>query len=118
MSASATFSAKATTIPRRLGALSRYSMRHDQTHACQHYRSYHNNDYTVGWVCALPAELATAQEMLDEEHLDLELYALDSIGGHKVAGRIGDNPAAAVWTRMQATFKAIRFGLRWALAAV
>ncbi|KAF2993765.1 hypothetical protein E8E13_001931 [Curvularia kusanoi] len=84
------------------------------------------DDYTVGWVCALPVELAAAQEMLDEEHPDLEhdpadndenLYALGSIGGHNVvivclpAGRIGNNPAAAVATQMWATFKKIRFGL-------
>ncbi|RYN56949.1 hypothetical protein AA0117_g13239 [Alternaria alternata] len=83
-------------------------------------------DYTVGWVCALPVELAAAQEMLDEEHPDLErdladndenLYALGSIGGHNVAivclpaGRIGNNPAASVATQMRATFKKIRFGL-------
>jgi nucleoside phosphorylase len=78
----------------------------------------------VGWMCALPVELAAAQEMLDEEHHDLErdpadktLYALGSIGGHNVAiaclpaGRIGNNPATAVSTQMRATFKAIRFGL-------
>ena len=29
------------------------------------------SDYTVGWVCALPIELAAAQELLDEEHEDL-----------------------------------------------
>ncbi|KAF2443471.1 hypothetical protein P171DRAFT_389689, partial [Karstenula rhodostoma CBS 690.94] len=84
------------------------------------------DDYTVGWVCALPVELAAAQEMLDEEHPDLErdpadndenLYALGSIGGHNVAigclpaGRIGNNPAAAVATQMRATFKKMRFGL-------
>jgi nucleoside phosphorylase len=83
-------------------------------------------DYTVGWICALPIELAAAQEMLDEEHDDLErdlddndenLYALGSIGGHNVvivclpAGRIGNNPAAAVATQMRATFKGLRFGL-------
>ncbi|KAH8724299.1 hypothetical protein GQ44DRAFT_750330 [Phaeosphaeriaceae sp. PMI808] len=83
-------------------------------------------DYTVGWICALPVELAAAQEMLDEEHDDLErnlgdndenLYALGSIGGHNVAivclpaGRIGNNPAAAVAAQMKATFKGIRFGL-------
>jgi nucleoside phosphorylase len=87
---------------------------------------YRRDDYTVGWVCALPIELAAAQEMLDEEHHNLErdpadndenLYALGSIGGHNVAivclpaGRIGNNPAAAVSTQMRATFKAIRFGL-------
>jgi nucleoside phosphorylase len=83
-------------------------------------------DYTVGWVCALPIELAAAQEMLDEEHPDLErdpadndenLYSLGSIGGHNVvivclpAGWIGNNPAAAVAMQMRASFKGIRFGL-------
>ena len=89
-------------------------------------RPLRRDDYTVGWVCALPIELAAAQEMLDEEHPDLahdpadndeNLYALGSIGGHNVvivclpAGRIGNNPAAAVATQMRATFKKIRFGL-------
>jgi nucleoside phosphorylase len=89
-------------------------------------RRLRRDEYTVGWVCALPVELAAAQEMLDEEHHDLErdpadndenLYALGSIGGHNVvivclpAGRIGNNPAAAVSAQMLATFKAIRFGL-------
>ncbi|KAF2728202.1 Pfs domain protein [Polyplosphaeria fusca] len=83
-------------------------------------------EYTVGWVCALPVELAAAQEMLDEEHQDLErdaddndenLYSLGSIAGHNVAivclpaGRIGNNPAAVVATQMKAAFKGIRFGL-------
>jgi nucleoside phosphorylase len=89
-------------------------------------RQLRRDDYTVGWVCALPVELAAALEMLDEEHHDLKrdpadndenLYALGSIGGHNVAivclpaGRIGNNPAAVVSTQMRATFKAIRFGL-------
>jgi nucleoside phosphorylase len=89
-------------------------------------RQLRHEDYTVGWVCALPIELAAAEEMLDEEHSDLSrtlgdndenLYTLGSIGGHNVvivclpAGRIGNNPAATVATQMRATFKAIRFGL-------
>jgi nucleoside phosphorylase len=89
-------------------------------------RQLRHEDYTVGWVCALPIELAAAQEMLDEEHSDLgrtlgdndqNLYTLGSIGGHNVAivclpaGRIGNNPAATVATQMRATFKAIRFRL-------
>jgi nucleoside phosphorylase len=89
-------------------------------------RQPRGDDYTVGWVCALPVELAAAQEMLDEEHHDLErnlhdndenLYVLGSIGGHNVvivclpAGRIGNNPAAMVATQMRTTFKKIRFGL-------
>src|ERR1700759_1299814 len=81
-------------------------------------------DYTVGWVCALPIELAAAQEMLDEEHEDLEpddhdhnLYSLGRINGHNVvivclpAGDIGTNPAATVATQMRSTFRSVRFGL-------
>jgi len=81
-------------------------------------------EYTVGWVCALPVELAAALEMLDEEHApperyenDENLYHLGSIAGHYVvivclpAGRIGNNPAAAVVTQLRATFKRIQFGL-------
>jgi nucleoside phosphorylase len=89
-------------------------------------RKLRRDEYTVGWVCALPVELAAAQEMLDEEHCDFDrdlcdsdenLYVLGSIGGHNVAivclpsGRIGNSPAAAVATQMRATFKAIRFGV-------
>jgi nucleoside phosphorylase len=85
------------------------------------------SDYTVGWPCALPIELAAAQEMLDEEHPDpnLErdpddndenLYVLGSSSGYNVAimyrpaGRIGDNPVDMA-TQMLARFKGIRFGL-------
>src|ERR1700761_6914935 len=80
--------------------------------------------YTVGWICALETELAAAQEMLDEEDEDFErdvhddnLYSLGSIAGHNVvivclpAGRIGNNPAAAVASQMRAAFRGIRFGL-------
>jgi nucleoside phosphorylase len=89
-------------------------------------RQLPRNEYTVGWVCALPVEFAAAQEMLDEEHANLQhqsgdndenTYALGSIGGHNVAivclpaGRIGNNPASAVAMQMRATFKGIRFGL-------
>jgi nucleoside phosphorylase len=78
----------------------------------------------VGWVCAIPIELAAAQEMLDEEHgpaqryvNDENLYYLGSVAGHNVvivcmpAGRIGNNPAAAVITQTKATFQGIKFGL-------
>ncbi|PVH94209.1 kinesin light chain [Periconia macrospinosa] len=89
-------------------------------------RQLPRNEYTVGWVCALPVEFAAAQEMLDEEHADLQhepgdndenMYALGSIGGHNVAigclpaGYIGTNSAAAVAMQMRATFKRIRFSL-------
>ncbi|KAN0071219.1 hypothetical protein V8E54_010650 [Elaphomyces granulatus] len=87
-------------------------------------RRLRHEEYTVGLVCALPIELAAAQEMLDEEHEDLKrdehdnnLYSLGRIGEHNVvivclpAGLIGNNPAAAVATQMKSTFRSMRFGL-------
>jgi nucleoside phosphorylase len=87
-------------------------------------RRLRREEYAVGWVCALPVELAAAQEMLDDEHEDLEqdendnnLYALGQVGGHNVvlaclpAGQTGIGSAAAVATQLKATFKWIRFGL-------
>jgi len=81
-------------------------------------------DYTVGWVCALPVELAAATVMLDEKHQSLphddndhNLYTLGSIGKHNVvlaclpAGQTGTNSAAAVATRMQSSFPSLRIGL-------
>lgn len=81
-------------------------------------------DYTVGWVSALPVELAAAAEMLDEEHPDLphhpnddNIYTLGRIGHHNVViaclptGRYGTASAATVAIRMQAKFPSLRFGL-------
>ena len=87
-------------------------------------RRLRHEEYTVGWVCALPIELAAAQEMLDEEHEVLEqdekdnnLYSLGRIGDHNVvivclpAGLMGNNPAATVATQMRSAFRSMRFGL-------
>jgi hypothetical protein len=81
-------------------------------------------DYTVGWVCALPIELAAATVMLDEKYQSLPhddkdpcLYTLGRIGEHNVvlaclpAGQIGTNSAAVVATRMQSKFPSLRIGL-------
>ncbi|OCK73411.1 WD40 repeat-like protein [Lepidopterella palustris CBS 459.81] len=81
-------------------------------------------DYTVGWVCALPIELAAALEMLDEDHDELDpgpndsnIYGLGRIGDHNVViaclpdGQIGVGPAATVAAQMKSTFPSIRFGL-------
>ncbi|KAJ5763893.1 hypothetical protein N7533_002574 [Penicillium manginii] len=47
-----------------------------------------NEEYTVGWICALPLELTAARGMLDEEHglprevpdlADKNTYVLGSI---------------------------------------
>jgi nucleoside phosphorylase len=89
-------------------------------------RQLRREDYTVGWVCALPIELAAAQAMIDEKHKDASreagdkdenVYCMGSVAGHNVvvgclpAGRIGVHSAAVVATQMQAAFKGIRFGL-------
>ena len=78
----------------------------------------------MGWVCALPVELAAARVMLDEEYEaldhkanDTNIYTLGRISEHNVviaclpAGHIGTNSAAAVAVRMQSAFTSIRFGL-------
>lgn len=87
-------------------------------------RHLHPCDYTVGWVCALPVELAAAAEMLDEEHEDLpqdpndsNLYTLGRISDHNVvivclpAGQIGNNAATAVAAQTKSKFTSMRFGL-------
>ncbi|KAI0598408.1 nucleoside phosphorylase domain-containing protein [Biscogniauxia sp. FL1348] len=83
-----------------------------------------SNDYTVGWVCALPKEQTAATAMLDEIHESLpkplsddNTYTLGSIGGHNVViaclpkGKIGTSSAATVAARMVDTFPSIKFGL-------
>ena len=83
-----------------------------------------HNDYTVGWVCALPKEQTAATAMLDQIHLDLSkppndhnTYTLGSIGRHNVVvaclpkGKYGTNSAATVATRMVGTFPSIKVGL-------
>ena len=87
-------------------------------------RNLRIQDYTVGWVCALPIELAAATEMLDEEHQDVpqdgndtNLYTLGRIGEHNVvlaclpAGQMGTSSAAAVAIQMQSKFTSLRFSL-------
>ncbi|KAK8066884.1 hypothetical protein PG997_013631 [Apiospora hydei] len=83
-----------------------------------------HEDYTVGWVCALPKEQTAAIAMLDERHESLpklsndsNAYTLGSIGRHNIViaclpkGKIGTSSAAEVASRMVGTFPRIRFGL-------
>ncbi|EXJ63522.1 uncharacterized protein A1O5_11571 [Cladophialophora psammophila CBS 110553] len=85
-------------------------------------RQLQREEYTVGWVCALDVELAATQEILDEEHKDLEQnehddnqYSLGRIGEYNIViiylpiGLIGSNPAATVATQIRSTFTSIRF---------
>ena len=90
-------------------------------------RSFSRNEhdkYTVGWICALPIEMAVAVGMLDERHDSLPQnrhdhnnYALGRIGSHHVAiaclpaGVTGVTSAARVASQMRSTFPALRFGL-------
>jgi nucleoside phosphorylase len=88
--------------------------------------------YTVGWICALPVEMAAARAMLDEEHgkpehfacagdiggaADGNNYFLGSIGGHNIVlaclplGSTGSASAATVAMHMQRTFTGVRIGL-------
>jgi nucleoside phosphorylase len=81
------------------------------------------DQYTVGWVCAIPIELAAAKAALDETHLNLPVgndpnsYTLGRIGNNNVvisclpAGRIGITSATALAIHMQSSFPSIQFGL-------
>src|SRR5215471_3106469 len=83
-----------------------------------------HQDYTVGWICALPSELTAAMALLDERHsalgqhaADVNSYTLGRMGQHNVviaglpAGQTGNNSAAIVAARMRSSFAGIRFGL-------
>ncbi|KAN0078747.1 hypothetical protein V8E54_005260 [Elaphomyces granulatus] len=83
-----------------------------------------HEDYSVGWVCALPLEMTAAKAMLDETHSNLSqpatdhnAYTLGKISGHNVvitclpSGVYGTTPAAVVVSKMSSTFPRIQFGL-------
>src|SRR2546423_6764438 len=85
-----------------------------------------HSDYTVGWISALPLELAAAMAMLDGDphpqlasrsSSDQNIYTLGNICGHNVvmaclpAGKTGIGYAAIVAQQMRSSFDSIRFGL-------
>jgi nucleoside phosphorylase len=89
-------------------------------------RQYAHEDYTIGWICALPkTELVAAAAMLDEEHpilpaadpKDVNSYLLGRIADHNVviaclpAETTGKVSAATVATNLIRSFPSIRFGL-------
>jgi hypothetical protein len=47
------------------------------THPFEYIQMPTRHDYRIGWICALPLELAAAQAMLDETHLPLPNVAED-----------------------------------------
>ncbi|KAJ5655493.1 nucleoside phosphorylase domain-containing protein [Penicillium longicatenatum] len=83
-----------------------------------------HSSYHIGWICALPIEMAAARCLLDESHPDLEQprtdtnsYALGSINSHNVviaclpSGVYGTTSAAIVAKQMITTFPNLSFGL-------
>ncbi|KAF3286210.1 hypothetical protein TWF970_009756 [Orbilia oligospora] len=83
-----------------------------------------HEDYTIGWIAALPLELAAAKMMLDlihtklpQESSDQNTYILGEIHGHNIAmaclpsGVYGTTSATIVVAHMLTTFRAIRFVL-------
>ncbi|KAJ6011039.1 hypothetical protein N7451_002451 [Penicillium sp. IBT 35674x] len=82
------------------------------------------DDYTVGWICALPLEMAAARLMLDSIHpslprpsADNNTYVLGNIGNHNIviaclpSGAYGTISAATVAMQLLSSFRSIRFGL-------
>src|SRR5579859_7758921 len=83
-----------------------------------------HEDYTVGWISALPTEAAAAVGMLDERHSTLPSrpqdnnnYTFGRVGAHNVviaclpSGVTGTISAAKVAIQMLSTFPGLRFGL-------
>ncbi|KAF4632251.1 hypothetical protein G7Y89_g5882 [Cudoniella acicularis] len=92
--------------------------------------TFNHNDYTIGWICALPSpEYAAALFMLDEEHprlprthADTNNYTLGQIGQHNVViaclpqGEYGLSSATNVASQMRHSFPNIQFGLMVGIA--
>jgi nucleoside phosphorylase len=83
-----------------------------------------HEDYTVGWICPLPLELAAARRMLDEEHENLpaerndhNVYTLGRIGTHNVVLAslpVGEHrvvSAAITVMDIMSTFPCLKIGL-------
>ncbi|KAE8396415.1 hypothetical protein BDV23DRAFT_192206 [Aspergillus alliaceus] len=87
-------------------------------------RRLSHEQYTVGWICALPLEMAAAIAMLDETHEDLPVksndgnaYTLGRIGKHNLviaclpSGQYGTTSATVVAIQLLSSFPSIKFGL-------
>lgn len=112
-------------ISRRLHALKR--KRHSQTTiATRPTGALPNEQYTVGWICALPTELTAARLFLDELHAERldegaatadNTYVLGKIEEHNVVivtlpyGVYGTSSAATVARDLLRTFENICIGL-------
>jgi hypothetical protein len=104
------------------GGLRRSRPEREDDDSQEHYHAaaanmFSRDDYTVGWICALPNEMAAAKAMLDDIHTDLPVhpsdhntYTLGRIGNHKIAiaclpsGVYGTASATTVATQMLSSF--------------
>ncbi|KAI1126755.1 nucleoside phosphorylase domain-containing protein [Nemania abortiva] len=81
-------------------------------------------EYTVGWICALPIEMAASIALLDELYTppaqpphDQNSYSFGRIGQHNVvlvclpAGVTGTASAATVAAQFRSSFPSIQYGL-------
>ncbi|RPA75233.1 hypothetical protein BJ508DRAFT_418228 [Ascobolus immersus RN42] len=86
--------------------------------------SPHNNDqYTIGWICAIPVEQKAACLVLDKIHgkpksvhsTDRNVYCLGEIDGHfiviPILPKMGNLSSGRVARDMLLTFKKLRLGL-------
>ncbi|KAJ6255786.1 hypothetical protein Dda_9467 [Drechslerella dactyloides] len=84
------------------------------------------SDYSVGWICSVPIELAAVRAILDETHPPLDVadgdtnvYTFGRIDRHNVViaclpeGRYGVTRASIAATHMCSTFTRLRFGLMY-----
>ncbi|KAK6502573.1 hypothetical protein TWF506_003152 [Arthrobotrys conoides] len=85
---------------------------------------FSRDDYTVGWICAIPLEMAAARAMLDTIHVELpnqhddrNAYTFGELSGHNVViaclpfGTYGTTSAALVASQMRNSFPSIQFYL-------
>ena len=92
------------------------------------FRTFSHDDYTVGWICALPLEMAAATAVLDEFHpkLDTQLhdnnaYTLGCVCGHNVvvaclpSGVYGTTSATVTASEMLSSFSSI---ITWLLVGI
>ena len=90
-----------------------------------------HNDYAVGWICALPIEVAAAKATLDRVHDNLPPdrnsndninYILGSLQGHNVvvaypnSGAYGKTSVADVATQLHASYTSVQFNLMVGIA--
>ncbi|KAK1236874.1 hypothetical protein MKX08_007822 [Trichoderma sp. CBMAI-0020] len=119
-------SGRSWRLPKRArsgdGALLIPSKRHQSNNGDR--QSLGHCDYTVGWVCALPIEMAAATAMLDSIHVplpgkegDSNTYTFGRLAEHNVViaclpvGQYGTNNAATVASNMNRSFSSITIRL-------